>query len=261
MRAIHVNTGLRIEKFDLYNTVLSALLWRRYNGEIYLICDKASAEFYEQFDVWNAVKPVIPNDLEGINPQMFWAAGKLLALREIEAPVVMLDKDFIVWNKLNFGDSIIAAHREDLHPDVYPDISYFQMQEDYIFNPDYKYSEEPLNTAFLYLPDESFKQFYVNMALDFMKAAKNCNDNLCYMVYAEQRLLALCAGYLQQPVETLLDKDKIFEPQESFTHLWGAKQQMRDDPEQEQEFNARCKARIRRDFPEYEYVIDIIERI
>jgi hypothetical protein len=260
MKAIHVNTGLRIEKFDLYNTVLSALLWRKYNGEIDLICDEISAGFYEQFGVWNAVKSIIPDDLEGINPQMFWAAGKLLALREIEAPVVMLDKDFIVWKKLEFDDKIIAAHREDLHPDVYPDIDYFQTKS-YTFNLAFNYSIEPLNTAFLYLPDESFKQFYVNMAIDFMKSAKDCNDNLRYMVYAEQRMLAMCAEYFEQSVETLLDKDKIFEHQNHFTHLWGAKQQMRDNPEQEQEFNARCQARIRRDFPEYEYVINLIERI
>jgi hypothetical protein len=269
MKAIHVNTGLRAEKFDLYNTVLSALVWRKYNGEIDLICDKASEEFYRRFGVWNEIKPIIADDLEGINPAMFWAAGKLLALREISAPVVMLDKDFIVWKKLSFRGSIIAAHREDLNPDVYPEISYFKMKEDYRFNPAFDYTQKPagkpqvlpLNTAFLYLPDESFKQFYVNMAVEFMKSAQNTDDNLRYMVYAEQRLLALCASYLKQPVEILLDKSKIFEYQEDYTHLWGAKQQMRENPEQEREFNARCAARIKRDFPDFEYVIEEIERI
>jgi hypothetical protein len=261
MKAIHINTGLKTEKFDLYNTVLSALVWRKYNGEIDLICDNASAELYEKLGVWNAVKPIIADDLEGINPQMFWAAGKLLALRETEAPVVMLDKDFIVWKKLSFGDSITAAHREDLHPDVYPGIDYFQMKQGYKFNEKFDYTQEPLNTAFLYLPDEDFKQFYVNMAIEFMKSAKDCNDYLRYMVFAEQRLLALCAEYLKQPVEALLGKNEIFEPQEDFTHLWGAKQQMRDNPESEREFNARCKARIRQDFPEYEHIINLIERI
>jgi len=264
MKAIHVSTGFKAEKFDLYNTVLSALLWRKYNGEIDLICDTASAEGYKNLGItaiWNNVIPLIADDLEGLNLRMFWASGKLLALREIGAPVVMLDRDFIVWKKLNFGDSVIAAHKEDLHPDVYPDVSYFQMQADYIFNPAFDYAKEPLNTAFLYLPDESFKQYYVNMALDFMKSAKDCDDNLCYMVYAEQRLLALCAEYLKQPVETLLEKDKIFAPQDDFTHLWGEKQKMRDNPAEEQGFNKRCAERIRQDFSEFEYVIDLIERI
>ncbi|MDR2558991.1 MAG: hypothetical protein LBC86_05545 [Oscillospiraceae bacterium] len=253
----------------MYNTVLSALTWRKYNGEIIHVCDKKSADFYRNFNIWDSIAPILPDDLEGINPRMFWAAGKLLALREISAPVVMLDKDFIVWKKLTFGKSIIAAHREDLHPGVYPDVSYFQMQADYKFNPAFDYTAEPaekpqilpLNTAFLYLPDEDFKQFYVNMAIEFMKSAKDCDDYLCYMVYAEQRLLALCAEYLEQPVETLLCKEKIFEPQDNFTHLWGEKQKMRDNPGYEQEFNSRCAARIMRDFPEQEHIINLIENM
>ncbi|MCL2696768.1 MAG: hypothetical protein FWE74_01650 [Oscillospiraceae bacterium] len=251
----------RAEKFDLYSTVLSALTWRKYNGEIVHICDKQSAQFYEEFDVWDSVKPIIPDDLEGINPTMFWAAGKLLALRETDSPVVMLDKDFIVWKKLELGDSVVAAHREDLNPGVYPDVSYFQMQTGYRFNPYFNYTALPLNTAFLYLPDEDFKQFYVNMAIEFMKSAHDCSDYLRYMVYAEQRLLALCADFLKHPVETLLDKDRLFEPQADYTHLWGEKQKMRDNPDAEREFNTRCRARIMRDFPGYEHIISIIERI
>jgi hypothetical protein len=274
MKAVHVNSFApffaknaknckpKTEKFDLYNTVLSALTWRKYNGEIDLICDRASALYYESLGierVWNAVKPIISDDLEGINPLMFWAAGKLLALRETPSPVVMLDTDFIVWKALAFGDTPIAAHREDLHPDVYPDVSYFQMKAGYTFNEAFDYTQLPLNTAFLYLPDEDFKQFYVSMAIEFMKSAQDCGDNLCCMVYAEQRLLALCAEYLKMPVETLLDKDKLFAPQNNFTHLWGAKQKMRGDKAEEESFNKRCRERIRRDFPEYAYVIDLID--
>jgi len=274
MRAIHVNSLAplfaknakdckpEIEKFDLFNTVLSALTWRKYNGEIELICDRASAGYYENLGIariWNGIKPIIPDNLEGINPLMFWAAGKLLALRETPSPAVMLDTDFIVWKKLTFTDAIIAAHREDLYPDVYPDVSYFQMNAGYTFNEAYDYNQLPLNTAFLYLPDEDFKQFYVNMAIEFMKSAQSVPDNLCYMVYAEQRLLAMCAKRLNMRVETLLDKDKLFAPQDDFTHLWGAKQEMREDKSKEQDFINRCKARIRRDFPEYAYIINLID--
>jgi hypothetical protein len=259
MKAIHVSTGFKAEKFALYNTVISALTWRKYNGEISLICDSISAESLGVLGVWNSVSVTL-DDMEGINPLMFWAAGKLLALREISAPVVMLDMDFIVWKKLELS-CVTAAHREDLYPDIYPDVSHFKMKTGYTFNPAFDYTAEPFNTAFLYLPDQDFKQFYVNMAIEFMKSAIDCNDYLRYMVYAEQRMLALCAEYLKQPVQTLLDKDKIFEPQDSFTHLWGAKQQMRDHLTEGENFCQRCKARIRQDFPKYEYVIDIIERI
>ncbi|MDR2532172.1 MAG: hypothetical protein LBC82_04945 [Oscillospiraceae bacterium] len=274
MRAIHVHSFSpffarhgtkakpKADRFDLYCTVISALNWRKYNGEIHLVCDKAAAEYYDETgisDIWDKIRIIIPDDLEGINPIIFWAAAKLLALREVCAPAVILDTDFIVWKMLKFGDSIIAAHREDLNPDVYPGVNYFQMEPLYKFMP-FDYTVQPLNTAFLYLPDESFKQFYVSMAIDFMKSAMNVSDNLCYMVYAEQRLLAMCAERLKMPVETLLDKDKLFESQNDFTHLWGEKQKMRNNPEAEQSFNNRCAARIRRDFPEYEHMINLIEK-
>ncbi|MCL1822816.1 MAG: hypothetical protein FWG44_01310 [Oscillospiraceae bacterium] len=284
MRAIHVNSfapffaknginaKLKIEKFDLYNTVLSALTWRKKNGKIDLVCDLASADYYKKIgitSIWNEVKAILPDDLEGINPVMFWAAGKLLALRETPSPVVMIDTDFIVWKKLDLNIKITAAHREDLNPNVYPDIDYFQMKSGYNFDGRFNYKTQPavlpvalpLNTAFLYLPDESFKQYYVNMAIDFMKSAEDTGDVLCYMVYAEQRLLALCADRLKQPVETLLDKDRLFEPQNDFTHLWGAKQAMRDDRQEEIKFCQRCADRIRRDYPEYVYLTDLIENI
>jgi hypothetical protein len=266
MKAVHVSSfapkaDVKTEKFDIYNTVLSALTWRKYNGEIDLICDKKAEEYYKKLGIsgiWNNVISSLPGDLEGINPQMFWAAGKLLALRETPAPVVMLDMDFITWKSITFGDSIIAAHREDLYPDVYTETSYFQMKHGYIFNNAYDYSVLPLNTAFLYLPDEDFKQYYTNMAVEFMKSAQNTGDTLRYMVYAEQRLLAMCADYLKMPVETLLDKEKLFEPQNSFTHLWGEKQVMRDNPGKAEEFVSRCRERIRLDYPEYSYITDLI---
>ncbi|MCL2019042.1 MAG: hypothetical protein FWG70_04710 [Oscillospiraceae bacterium] len=275
MRAIHVNSFAplfakhgenakpKVEKFDLYNMVLSALTWRKKNGEILLVCDRASADYYKALGIsviWNGIKPLIPADLEGINPRMFWAAAKLFALRDTPAPVVMLDTDFIVWKKLNLSCDIIAAHREELYHNIYPDIDYFQMNPDYIFSEKFDYDVLPLNTAFLYLPDEDFKQYYVGMAFDFMKSALDVPDELCYMVYAEQRMLALCAESLKQSVKTLLDKDKLFEKQDNFTHLWGEKQAMRDDPMREKSFNERCAARIRRDYNEFEFVIDLIEK-
>ncbi|MCL2109807.1 MAG: hypothetical protein FWH20_10740 [Oscillospiraceae bacterium] len=253
-----------LDKFELYNTVLSALTWRKYNGEIDLICDTAALEYFTRTgitEVYSAIRPTIPADLEGINPAMFWAAAKLLALRDTPAPVVILDTDFIVWKKLKFNNAVIAAHREDLYPDVYPPPDYFRMNPGYSFNPAFNYAALPLNTAFLYLPDETFKQYYTNMAIEFMKSAQDIDDCLCYMVYAEQRMLAMCADYLKVQVRTLLDKDRVFEPQKVCTHLWGEKQRMRDDPQSAERFNRRCASRIEKEFSEYVYLVETIERI
>lgn len=271
MNAIHIvstapffakrNGAFCAEDFDLYCTALSALSWRRKNGEITLCTDKIGAEYYRRIGLdclWNEIRCCIPADLEGIDPAMFWAGGKLLALRETDAPCVMLDTDFIVWEKLDFGGEIIAAHREELMPDVYPPLGYFRTNGHII--PDFSESVLPLNTAFCYLPDNDIKELYTSQAIAFMKSALHCNDPLRYMVFAEQRMLTMCADYTGTPVKTLLDKDRLFFPQNSFTHLWGAKQAMRDNPQLRTEFVEKCRARLKNDFPEYAFVAEAIDR-
>lgn len=272
MNAIHVlssapffakkSGAFSVEDFDLYCTVLSALTWRRLNGDITLCTDSAGAQYYNKIglcDIWNEVRVCIPDDLDGIDPLMFWAGGKLFALREISAPCVMIDTDFIVWKKLSFGNEIIAAHREELYPDIYPPLQYFRLREHIL--PPFDESVLPLNTAFLYLPDNDFKEFYTSQAIAFMKSAYSCDDRLCYMVFAEQRMAAMCAEYTDTPVRTLLDKDNLFFPQDSFTHLWGAKQAMRDEPPLREDFCQKAALRIQSEFPEYSYIVDIIKEL
>lgn len=271
MNAIHIASfapsaakgklSVSAEDFDLYCTALSALCWRRFNGKITLCCDSSFAEYYNGIgitDIWDEIRVCVADDLEGINPLMFWAGGKLLALREVNAPVVMLDTDFIVWKPLEFGDGIIAAHRENISEGIYPPLSFFRTKSHII--PDFSENALPLNTAFFYVPNNDFKEFYTSQAISFMKSAEDCADFLKYMVFAEQRLAAMCADYTETPVSTLLDKDSLFRPQESFTHLWGAKQAMRDNPEWRRDFVEKCRTRLKAEFSEYYHIAERIDR-
>lgn len=256
----HKNGDYFIEDFTLYNTVISALQWRKLNGDIYMCTDKIGAAYYKKLGlekVWNGVLPIIPDDMEGINPEMFWAAGKLIALREFNRECALVDEDFIVWKKLELSEkAVTCAHREDLMPDVYPD--------PYCFGADFPLLDRldksvlPCNTAFLYIPDKSLRELYVNQSIAFMKSSQDCSDYLCHMVFAEQRLLAMLCEFTKTPIESLLDKDKLFVAQDDYTHLWGAKQALRDNPQFREDFLEKCRKRIRTDFPEYEYVIEKI---
>lgn len=253
-------TAVSAEDFDLYCAAISALQWRKNGGKITMCCDSRYAEYYRKIgfeNVWNEIRVCIADDLEGINPLMFWAGGKLLALREMNAPIAMIDTDFIVWENPTFGSEIIAAHREDISDGIYPPLSFFKTRGHAI--PDFSETVLPLNTAFLYLPDNDIKEFYTSQAIAFMKSAEDSDDFLKYMVFAEQRLIAMCADYTKTPVKTLLDKGSLFRPQNSFTHLWGAKQAMRDHPSLRADFVAKCKARLKRDFPEFAYITEIID--
>ncbi|MCM1298843.1 MAG: hypothetical protein NC203_07250 [Firmicutes bacterium] len=251
-----------MDKFELYSAALSALSWRSFGDEITLVTDKRGREYIEKIgiaDIWNSVQDIIPDDLEGINPKMFWAAGKLFALREVNAPVAMIDTDFILWERPNFPENrITAAHRENLNPSVYPSFDYFKFKRSFSLEGMDK-NVLPMNTAFLYLPEEDFKQYYVNRSIAFMKSAADTDDYLCYMVFAEQRLLSICAEEKKIGSQVLMDKDELFFPREDFTHLWGAKQVMRSNVGQLHDFCQRARERIRKTFPDYEHLIGKIE--
>ena len=252
---------LSIDKTEIYCTVLSALGWREKNGSIVMITDKEGEKLFNNIgitDIWDKVDSSLLFDSEEIDPIMFWAGGKLLALRDFSAPCVMIDTDFIVWDKLSFGEKIIATHEEYLNPAIYPDISAFDM-ESYTFPEGLDYTVNALNTAFLYMPDEDFKQYYISQAIAFMKSAKRGGDYLTYMVFAEQRLLPMLAKKCGVEYDTLLDKNQLFIPQNSFTHLWGAKQAMREDEKERERFLKSCRERILKSYPEYSYLIDKIE--
>jgi len=253
----------KMEKCELWTAAISSLTRRCAGDKTVLYCDNHGAEYIRRIgfaSIWDEVIAAIPDGFEGIDPNMFWAAGKLFALRAETAPLLMMDTDFIAWRLPAFGGKIIAAHTEDLSPNIYPPTEYFNMKEDYIFNKGYNYSAKPLNTAFLYLPDDELRRYYVNEAITFMKSAKQTSDPLCYMVYAEQRLLSMCAEYLWRKTETLIGQDKLFSKQENYTHLWGAKRVMRENPAEYARFREKCVYRIRSDFPDYEYVIEIIDK-
>ncbi|MDR0821282.1 MAG: hypothetical protein LBN40_02295 [Oscillospiraceae bacterium] len=266
MNAIHVasaapyfaaypDTDYRSSDADTLVAALSALMWRRLGGSIAFVCDKASARDADRTGLsqaYDKINDSLPPDLEGINPSMFWAAGKLLALRETPAPVVMLDTDFIVWELPRFADHIIAAHREELLPDIYPEFSHFKMKSGYTFRKEFDKYVLPCNTAFLYLPDESFKQYYVSAAIDFMRSSADTSDNLCPMVFAEQRVLPMCARICNAEIDTLLDYKRLYEPQTAFTHIWGAKRVLRTNETLKKNFIHDCRERLKREFPGFE---------
>ncbi len=256
------NGAYFMNKFELYTLVLSALSWKKLGNEIFLAADKKGVNYVEGLgliDIWDGIENVIPDDLEGINPKMFWAAGKLFALREISAPLAMIDLDFILWKMPKLPpDRIVAAHRESITPSVYPEINSFKFKRPFSTE---NMNEKvlPMNTAFLYLPDESFKQYYVNRSIAFMKSAADCDDYLCYMVFAEQRLLSICAEEKKIGSQVLMDKDELFFPRDDYTHIWGAKQVLRDNTQSLHDFCSRARERIKKDYSDYEYVIGKIE--
>ena len=51
----------------------------------------------------------------------------------------------------------------------------------------------PSNTAFMYISNNEFKEYYTETAIDFMSNLSNSYNKIINMVFAEQRLISMCA--------------------------------------------------------------------
>ncbi|MGN0149486.1 MAG: DUF6734 family protein [Clostridia bacterium] len=278
MDAIHINwtkpytlrtdMPYSVEDFELLTTILSALKWQEKNGDIKMITDSVGKKFYEEIGIdkiWNkGIDTSLDHIPEHINPGVFWAAGKLFALKIQSAPIAMVDTDFIVWDEILFDNlhAVTAIHFEDLYSDVYPDKSYFQMKNGYSFDDSWNWSLKACNTAFCVFKNQELIDYYTSEAIRFMENAADTNDPLKYMVFAEQRLLPMCADKMNLYYSAFSDLNRLFTHAENyFTHTWGMKQQMRDIPELRFDFCKRCFDRIIRDYPHMKDILSNIECI
>ena len=277
MNAIHINwtkpyrerfsLPYCVEDFELLTTVLSALKWREKNGSIKMITDSLGKEFYKNIGIshiWDGgIETYLDNIPETINPGIFWAAGKLFALKEQTAPIAMIDTDFIVWEEILFDNlgAVTAIHSEPLYADVYPAKEYFNMTNGYAFDNGWDWGLDALNTAFCVFKDDNLLKYYTTEAVRFMEnTADDVEDTLKYMVFAEQRLLPMCAKKMGLYYSSFSNLDRLFTHGENyFTHTWGMKQQMRDIPELRYDFCRRCADRIKKDFPDMEETLKKVE--
>lgn len=236
--------------FDLLCQVISALVWKKNNGSIGLVADEVSLKkLGSAVSIYDEIIPL--ESIDDIDNIAFWAAGKIYALGKIKAPCAIIDTDFIFWDKFDLKDGVTAAHREPINPDVYPDRNNFVTQEDYEFNPNWNWSALPCNTAFVAFSDDDFKNYYVDCSKKFMRACKSCDSVLTYMVFAEQRMLSLCADEKNVPIHSLMDFNRLGDSSYKYTHLWGYKQALREIEYERTAFCKRCAKRIKNDFPQY----------
>lgn len=266
IRAIHVDYTLPRRgadgeyspaDFDILTAVISALKWRENNGTIKLVTDSCGRDFYERcglIGIWDGGCETYLDDIDkdiNADPQIFWSCGKIYALSRETLPLAVMDTDFIVWEHILTDDikDIAVIHSEKLSDDVYPDdfLSGFPDMDPHIL---------PCNTAFYIIKNKALADMYTKTAISFMNEYHGGKDTLRPVVFAEQRLLSMCAEALGIKISVLSDEDKLFgKKNTAFTHTWGMKQQMRDDPELRRIFCGRCIKRIDKDFPQMNRIL------
>lgn len=251
--------GPALPDYETLTAMLSALTWRSHTGRIRMVTDAPGAEYLRRCgleELWDLLDVSLDAVPETVDAYLFWAAGKLYALRSVPCPCVMLDTDLIVWENVEkrlAGFDAVCAHREDLDPAVYPDPAGFTFREGYSLPADWDLDLRAANTAFLFLRDGRFRDAYTDAALDLMAGLSPGGraDAVTAMCFAEQRVLPMCAKAEGKALGAL------FEPQEAaaqtfVTHTWGFKRRMERFPEERRWFCEKCVRRILRDFPAWE---------
>jgi len=269
IKGIHINSSMPffiknkgseyyVEDFEILTTILSALMWRMKNGPIKLYTDAVALDYYKRLgitNIWDGgidteVLTAIPST---INQEIFWAAAKLFALKNEEGPVAMIDTDLIIWEKIEKlveGKRLLVLHREDFI-ECYPPFETLKKREGYIPDERWNWTIKPCNTAFAYFNDDDLKTYYTDCALDFMEG----NDErplemISQMVFAEQRILGMCADVKQVEIYSLLD-DPFQDDNKIVTHLWGTKDLAKGDSTKNQVLCSILVKKLLKEFPNF----------
>lgn len=246
-----------IDDFDLLTTIMSALQWRKHNGPIKLYTDSDGKRIYKEQNmtfIWNngIDTNVLDNIQDRVDFSIFWAGGKLYALRDMQTPCVMLDTDMVVWKGLDEiinpqRDRVVCVHKEYLS-EFYPSIDKLKTAKGYRFSEAWSWTAEPFNTALLYLADSKFKEIYTSHAIKFMRDnLERANDDISQIVFAEQRLIGICAENTKTPVKTLIDLEQLHQ-QDLITHIWGGKNALRQSPEFSDKFCRNMVVKLLEEF-------------
>lgn len=244
MKAIHilstVPSGERYNPafFEIAAMALSAILWKKHNGELNLYTDDRFYEYANNnglISLWDRVDHSFSQSLPAsIDWTIFWAGAKLVALQRESCPIVMLDSDLFVWQNLDSvlrNRPLVTLHREDII-ECYPPKDCLLTAEGYVFPDGLDWSILPCNTAFAYFAYDEFKNLYTQESIRFMTGnVAKAKDGNARMVFAEQRLLAMLAHREDVEIATLV-ADPFSTENKIFTHLWGAKILAQKDPVQ-----------------------------
>lgn len=257
------NSDFQLADFEIFTMILSAMEWKKFNGKIFLYTDSDGKKFLDDIgisEIWDEVYISLDSmNNFGIDENIFWAGAKIFALAYNPPPCVMIDLDFIVWQPINFdrfGSNIAVIHREETNLSCYPDKNYFKFKNNFSLPENLNWSLEPCNTAFAYFGDKNFVDKYRNFAFEFMQNSapentENGWDLLPYMVFVEQRWLTMCAEICGKKIYSFSNLLELFDDkQEFFTHLWGHKQFLRENPADAEKFCRGCAERIAYDFPD-----------
>ena len=201
-----------VPDYQILYTILSALRWKMYNGPIKLYTDSVGLSFYKQLgitELYDEIDIDFLNNLDPVDPALFWTSGKIQALQNEKEPFVFLDQDFIVRGKIPehfYKREIGIGHWEIPRGHYYfteerwkRDIKHMDFPEGYNIH---AYSP---NTSFLYFSNPKIVDEYVTW---HKKMISTDGDNIpeWFWLATDQSILGHVIREGKYPTSTLTDK-------------------------------------------------------
>jgi hypothetical protein len=207
---------------EIATLIASIKLWKKNykDHKTILYCDDAHYTHFAHLRIirfWDEVR-VVNLDKRGIDTNVFWAATKILVLKQVEAPVVHVDNDWFGWQNLGsfFDSDVSGAYKENTEG------FYLPIEQERKYCNLTKLSGGAVNTSILYFKDEKQKQSYCNLVIKYMKKRSLDydesvfnKDKSLYMIFAEQQLLYEFCNNKRLNLKMLI-KD-IYNPTQGFT--------------------------------------------
>lgn len=266
--------------FELLHFVLSALYWKELNGPIFLYTDPTFFRYLKGKNldkIWDFIDTDLYEEFTKLNVESKnnWTGFKTWLLQKVPAPFLFLDHDNLVYTKIPdslYDKQVRFAHLEAINPYYYPDKDDMQV-DGFKFNPKWKWDLDVANTCMLYFKDESIKNEYSKLALQF-EAANNTDDEYLSEVqylFSDQRLLVMMLeeksieyGTFSNrkftpngdiPDWTTIDNDKEIE-KVGFDHTWAYKHHLVNNYDARLQYIDRHVGMIDSMFPQYKSLLN-----
>lgn len=248
---------LSIPDYELLTMAVSACQFRRLGYPMTLVTDSVGAKFFETLGVTKLYDNVttVLDKITGIDPVVFWAAGKIYAYELIQSPSISIDLDAVCWN---IPDDLKESSFDVgvLHEDFNDWDCYHSSKELYgalgFRSCNWDWESIPYNVGVLYFDNDMLSTMYSAISQMFMEnytrfytremlqkrsrslVKKGRQARVFEQIFAEQQLLSLVTQRVGARVYKFTEIDKSIDyikPNRYVTHLWSMKNAYRLIPE------------------------------
>ena len=153
--------------YQIFYTLLSALRWKQHNGPIKLYTDSIGLSFYQRFGIagiYDEIDVDFLNNLQSVDPALFWTSGKIQALCNEKAPFAFIDQDFIVRDSIPLDllkEDLCIGHWEIPRGNYYFDREKWERDIVHMSYPSgYNHRAYSPNTSFLFVNNQEVLRRY-----------------------------------------------------------------------------------------------------